>query len=147
MWRCKWTEIRLKQIESQALKYRKELAKYDKGKHTAPDCLTLEEFGSKSLPFSSHQYRHKAKMRRKRKKVENTTDIASYTSHHHLFSYLGTNLFALIYLDTLFAYLFLIVYQPLVFTSEKYVIFPLLTVENKKSDPDGSLDDDLENQG
>ncbi|XP_004505155.1 uncharacterized protein [Cicer arietinum] len=106
MWRCKWTEIRLKQIESQALKYRKELAKYDKGKHTAPDCLTLEEFGSKSLPFSSHQYRHKAKMRRKRKKVENTTDIASYTSHHHLFSYL----------------------------------------ENKKSDPDGSLDDDLENQ-
>lgn len=106
MWRLKWTEIRLKQIESQELKYSRELAEYDKVKHTAArDHFTLKESGSKSLPFSSHQYRSKAKMRRRRKKVEDTTDIASYAAHHYLFSYL----------------------------------------ENKKSDADGSLDDDFDN--
>lgn len=99
MWRCKWTELRIKEIESQALKYSKELAEYDKRKHMEPDHFTLEEFGSRSLPFSSDRYRSKAKRRRKRKKVEDTTEIASYTSNHYLFSYLGTNYFALIYLD------------------------------------------------
>jgi len=94
MWRLKWTEIRLKQIKSQELKYTRELEAYDKVKHTAaPDHFTLKESGSKSLPFSSHQYRSKAKMRRRRKKVEDTTDIASYAAHHYLFSYLGMNFF------------------------------------------------------
>ncbi|KAJ1396482.1 hypothetical protein SESBI_32585 [Sesbania bispinosa] len=105
MWRCKWAELRIKEIDSQAVKYGKELAEHDKRKHMEPDHSTLEEFGSKSLPFSSDQYRSKAKMRRKRKRVEDTTELASYTSHHYLFSYL----------------------------------------ENKKSDPDGSLADDFDN--
>ncbi|GLT91573.1 hypothetical protein SLE2022_094550 [Rubroshorea leprosula] len=51
MWRCKWTELRIKEIESQALK-------------------------------------KKVIKRRKRKKVEETTDITSYMSRHNLFSYL-----------------------------------------------------------
>ncbi|RYQ90018.1 hypothetical protein Ahy_B09g096341 isoform G [Arachis hypogaea] len=88
MWRCKWAELRIKEIESQALKYSKELAEYDKIKHMEPDRFTLEEFGSKSLPFTSHQYRCNARKRRKRKKVEETTDLVSYTSNHYLFSYL-----------------------------------------------------------
>jgi hypothetical protein len=113
MWRLKWTELRLKQLESQELKYSRELEEYDRGKHTAPDHFNLEEFGSKSIPFSSHRYRSKAKMRRKRKKIEATTDIASYTARHYLFSYLGTNFFAFIYLHTCFAHHFLIVYEPL----------------------------------
>ncbi|KAI9081885.1 hypothetical protein K1719_036147 [Acacia pycnantha] len=105
MWRCKWTEIRIKEMESQALKYSKELAEFDRRKCMAPDQLTLEEIGSKSLPFSSPLSRSKAEKRRKRKKIEDTTDIGSYMSRHHLFSYL----------------------------------------ENKKSDPDGSLADDFGN--
>ncbi|XP_061373460.1 uncharacterized protein LOC133315804 [Gastrolobium bilobum] len=88
MWRLKWTELRMKEIDSQALKYSKELAEYDKRKHMEPDHFTLEECGSKSLPFSSNQYRSKAKKRRKRKKVEDTTEMASYTSQHYLLSYL-----------------------------------------------------------
>jgi hypothetical protein len=31
MWRLKWTELRLKQIESQALKYGREFEEYDMG--------------------------------------------------------------------------------------------------------------------
>lgn len=39
-------------------------------------------------------------------------------------------------------------YQPLVPTSENYVTFSFTyIVENKKSDPDGSLDDDFDNPG
>jgi hypothetical protein len=57
------------------------------------------------MSFSSHKYRSKAKMKRNRKKVEDTTDIALYIAHHYLFSYLA----------------------------------------NKKSDADGSLDDDFDN--
>ncbi|OIW10158.1 hypothetical protein TanjilG_27909 [Lupinus angustifolius] len=57
----RWTELRIKEMESQALKYSKELAEYDKGKHMEPDLYTLEEFGSKSLPFSSDQYRKNKK--------------------------------------------------------------------------------------
>ncbi|TKY59147.1 hypothetical protein E2542_SST16224 [Spatholobus suberectus] len=87
MWRCKWTELRIKEIDSQALKYSKQLAGYDKGKHTEPDQFTLEEFGSKSVPFLGEQRRSKAKKRRRRKKVEDTTEIGSYTSHHYIFSY------------------------------------------------------------
>ncbi|KAK7319808.1 hypothetical protein RJT34_04535 [Clitoria ternatea] len=105
MWRCKWTELRIKELDSQALRYSKMLAEYDKGKHMEPDQFTLEEFGSKSLPFMSEQHRSKIKKRRKRKKVEDTTEMASYTSHHYIFSYL----------------------------------------ENKKSDPDGCLADDVGN--
>lgn len=88
MWRCKWTELRIKEIDSQALKYSKELAEYDKGKHIVPDQFTLEEFGSKSLPFLGERRRSKVRKRRKRKKVEDTTEIGSYTSHHYIFSYL-----------------------------------------------------------
>lgn len=112
-WRMKWTEIRLKQLESQEFKCRKELEKCDREKHKATDHFNLEEFGSRSVPFSSHQCRSKAKVRRRRKKIEDTTDVATYTKHHPLFSYLGKNLFfAFIYLySSLFAYHFLIVYQ------------------------------------
>lgn len=99
-WRCKWTELKLKQIEAQALKYSKELEEYDKRKHTATDPSTLEESGSRSLPFSNDHYRRRAIQRRKRKKVEDTADIASYTSNHQIFSYLGKNSFPPIYLDT-----------------------------------------------
>ncbi|XP_047178063.1 uncharacterized protein LOC124845064 isoform X2 [Vigna umbellata] len=87
-WRCKWTELRIKEIDSIALKYSKELAEYDKGKHTTPDQFSIEEFGSKSLPFLGEHSRNKANKRRKRKKVEDTTEIGSYTSHHYIFSYL-----------------------------------------------------------
>lgn len=90
MWRCKWTELRIKEIESQALKYAKELAAYEQNKHLASDQCPdpVEQFGSKSLPFSGHCYKKKIMKRRKRKKIEDTTDIASYMSHHNLFSYL-----------------------------------------------------------
>ncbi|GLU04957.1 hypothetical protein SLE2022_220840 [Rubroshorea leprosula] len=88
MWRCKWTELRMKEIESQALKYSRELEAYNHAKYSLINQHTLEGFSSKSLPCPGQYCRKKVLKRRKRKKVEETTDIISYMSHHNLFSYL-----------------------------------------------------------
>ncbi|OMO72773.1 hypothetical protein CCACVL1_17602 [Corchorus capsularis] len=88
MWRCKWTELRIKEIESQAQKYARKLAAYEQRKFSGFDQSTLEGFASKSLSFPSQCYRKKAIKRRRRKRVEETTDISSYMSNHNLFSYL-----------------------------------------------------------
>jgi hypothetical protein len=91
MLRLKWIELKLRQLKSQERKYSRELfQEYQWAKHKTPKHFSLEESGSKSIPFSSHQYRSKTKMRRKRKRVEETSDIAAYTSNHFIFSYLGT---------------------------------------------------------
>lgn len=89
MWRCKWMELRIKEIDSQVSKYSRKLAAHDQGKHQGLEQFPSEGFCSKSLPFSSQSIRKKAMKRRKRKKVEDTTDVTSYMSQHNLFSYLG----------------------------------------------------------
>ncbi|XP_009338129.3 uncharacterized protein LOC103930511 [Pyrus x bretschneideri] len=89
MWRCNWMELRIKEIETQALKYSRDLGvAYGKKRHTGLDQFPLEEFGSKSLPYCNQFRRKKAMKRRKRKRVEDTTDIAPYISNHNVFSYL-----------------------------------------------------------
>ncbi|POO02034.1 elongation factor [Trema orientale] len=88
MWRCKWMELRIKEIDSQVSKYSRELAAYDQGKHPGLEQFISEGFCSKSFPFSSQYMRKKAMKRRKRKKVEDATDVTSYMSQHNLFSYL-----------------------------------------------------------
>ncbi|KAI7979116.1 hypothetical protein LOK49_Contig508G00006 [Camellia lanceoleosa] len=87
MWRCKWTELKIKEFQSQASKYSRELAAYDQRKQLELDQFTLENLGSKSLPFTFQSHGKKVMKRRKRKRVEDTTDIASYISQHNLFSY------------------------------------------------------------
>ncbi|KAG2324725.1 hypothetical protein Bca4012_039242 [Brassica carinata] len=94
MWRSKWLELRIRELESRALEYPKELESLDQEKLEAnidPSVLETCGNGIKSLPFSNPSYRKRAaKRRRKRKKVESTDDIASYMSQHNLFSYVET---------------------------------------------------------
>ncbi|KAG8375883.1 hypothetical protein BUALT_Bualt09G0005500 [Buddleja alternifolia] len=86
MWRCKWTELRIKELESQASKYARGSVLHDHKKHKALDQATMEQSGSKSFPFTHQSYIKRPMKRRKRKRVEETTDIASYMSNHILFS-------------------------------------------------------------
>ncbi|BFG21552.1 hypothetical protein CerSpe_078250 [Prunus speciosa] len=79
MWRLKWLELQIKELLSQTQKYESELAKYDKEKLSAFEGFTSEGFDA--MPTT------KLMKRKKRKRVEDTTDIASYMSHHNLFSY------------------------------------------------------------
>ncbi|KAL5574745.1 hypothetical protein UlMin_016444 [Ulmus minor] len=87
MWRCKWMELRIKEFESQSRKYSKVLATYKKEKHLGVDQFLPEGSCSKSLPFLRRNNK-KAMRRRKRKRVEDTTDITSYMLQHNLFSYI-----------------------------------------------------------
>ncbi|KAL7085848.1 hypothetical protein ACP275_14G303100 [Erythranthe tilingii] len=87
MWRCKWTELKIKELESRALKYAREISLYDSTKQTAFNQITEEQKSSKMMSFTHHQSRRRSLMRRlKRKRVEDTTDLASYMSNHVLFS-------------------------------------------------------------
>ncbi|KAF5446140.1 hypothetical protein F2P56_031792 [Juglans regia] len=86
MWRCKWIELQIKELQSQALKYDRELAVYDQRKQFEFENFTLEGFDAKSLPFS-RQLRNKVMTRKKRKRLEETVDVMSYMSQHNLFSY------------------------------------------------------------
>lgn len=79
MWRLKWLELQIKELLSQTQKYDSELAKYDKEKLSAFEGFTSEGFDAMPTP--------KLMKRKKRKRVEDTTDIALYMSHHNLFSY------------------------------------------------------------
>ncbi|XP_070033466.1 uncharacterized protein [Nicotiana tomentosiformis] len=87
MWRCKWAELKIKELQLQAARYNREISALDGKKHRALDQATLEESGSKSLPFIYPRLRKKAMKRRKRKRVEDGTDIAAQMSTHNLFSY------------------------------------------------------------
>ncbi|KAL6573442.1 hypothetical protein OROHE_001901 [Orobanche hederae] len=68
MWRCKWTELRIKELESQASKYAREISIHNRGKHIALDQTTVEQSGSKSLPFTRLSHGKKPMKRRKRKR-------------------------------------------------------------------------------
>ncbi|XP_050385315.1 uncharacterized protein LOC126801880 [Argentina anserina] len=87
MWRCKWLELQIKELQSQALKYDEEVEKYNKLKHFEYGGYTAEGFDGKSIPFSSQIQRSTVMKRKKRKRVEDTTDIPSFISNHKLFSY------------------------------------------------------------
>ncbi|KAK3003233.1 hypothetical protein RJ639_020088, partial [Escallonia herrerae] len=87
MWRCKWAELRIKEIRSLALKYTRENSAHDRRKQLASERLTLDGLGSRSLPYTFRSHRKKTLKRRKRKRVEDTTDTKLYMSHHNLFSY------------------------------------------------------------
>ncbi|XP_057496981.1 uncharacterized protein LOC130781696 isoform X2 [Actinidia eriantha] len=87
MWRCKWIEFQMKKFRSQSQKYDRELADYNRRKQLEFENSILEGFGAKSLPFSGQSRRNEVMKRKKRKRVEDTVNIASYMSHHNLFSY------------------------------------------------------------
>ncbi|KAK9130972.1 hypothetical protein Sjap_011459 [Stephania japonica] len=86
MWRCRWIELKMKELHAQSLKYDKILATIGQRKP-----LDLDEFsyecGMKSLPYPGISDRQRVMRRRNRKRIEETTDIPSYMSHHNLFSY------------------------------------------------------------
>lgn len=96
MWRCKWTEIKIKQLELQASKYDRYLAAYDRSKHVASD-QTIEQCGSRSLLFRYKGRGNKPMRRFKRKRVEDTADVKFYMSNHNLFSQRGKTSFCMLY--------------------------------------------------
>lgn len=90
MWRCKWVELQIKKLQSQAQHYDRELEAYNKQKQTQLDNSTTID-GVKSLPFSRKNARPDIFKRKKRRRTEATMDVAAYMSRHNLFSCYGRN--------------------------------------------------------
>ncbi|GMH08692.1 hypothetical protein Nepgr_010532 [Nepenthes gracilis] len=86
MWRCKWTELRIKELEKQAARYFRKFASNDRREVLEIKQYT-SEICSKSFPFIGHWVKRKTMKRRKRKQLEKVTDVTSYMANHHLFSY------------------------------------------------------------
>ncbi|KAJ6997455.1 uncharacterized protein [Populus alba] len=87
MWRFKWVELKIKELQSQALKYDREIAEDEQRKLFDLETFMEGGFPVKSLPFSTCMTRKKAMKRKKRKRFEETEDVASYILQHNLFSY------------------------------------------------------------
>ncbi|GER31168.1 hypothetical protein STAS_07152 [Striga asiatica] len=86
MWRCKWTELQIKKLQSLAQKYDRELEAHNKRKQIQLEDTSLED-GVKSVPFSRTTATDDLFKRKKRRMKEATTDVAEYMSRHNLFSY------------------------------------------------------------
>ncbi|KAG2263503.1 hypothetical protein Bca4012_014568 [Brassica carinata] len=76
MWRCKWLELKVKEIESQARGYDKEVQSYYQSKQFELEKSKLEGFDGINV-FK----------RGRRRRVEETTDVSAYISNHNVFSY------------------------------------------------------------
>ncbi|XP_047312356.1 uncharacterized protein LOC124915644 [Impatiens glandulifera] len=88
MWRSKWAELKINELQKQARKYDRELTAYEaKKKLLINEQQTSPDFGSKLSPFKRKTAVTTTMRRRRRRRVEDVTDIKSYFSKHNLFSY------------------------------------------------------------
>lgn len=85
--RCKLIELKLHLLQSQTRKYEKQMRDNNHQMKLQMGSVRLEDLGSKSLPFSCDSLRDKVVKRKKRRRTEDTLDIAAYMSHHPLFSF------------------------------------------------------------
>ncbi|CAI0405645.1 unnamed protein product [Linum tenue] len=87
MWRCKWLELQLKEFQSQALKYDRELGDIEQRKTYDHETLVAEGHEAKSKPFSSSNPRMKVLKRKKRKRYEEMNDMTSFMLQKNMLSY------------------------------------------------------------
>ncbi|KAG2291203.1 hypothetical protein Bca52824_037872 [Brassica carinata] len=85
MWRCKWVELKIRQLQNQAQIYDKEVKESCQAKQLELENLKPEEAGVKATPLlPCHTQKTQLKKRHKRKRVEEAPDAPS---NHNLFSY------------------------------------------------------------
>ncbi|PKA61037.1 hypothetical protein AXF42_Ash005933 [Apostasia shenzhenica] len=87
MWRCRWLELRMTELQSQASRYDKELAAYKHEKQMQSNMIELNDCGSRSVPLTCRSCRKPHMKRRRRRRTEDDIDISSYMSNHNIFSY------------------------------------------------------------
>lgn len=88
LWRCKWLELRIKELDAQALIYDRELAVYNQEKQLQAALTSTDNCAARGVSLT-HRSHIKAMTRRKRKKHEETCNIPLYMAQHPIFSYYG----------------------------------------------------------
>lgn len=87
MWRCRWAELQIRRLLYQASKYDLQAEAISRRQQLTSENMTVEDTGAKLFPVSQKE---KLIERRKRKRVEDTTDTAAYMTQHNFFSFLGS---------------------------------------------------------
>ncbi|KAG2311624.1 hypothetical protein Bca52824_023181 [Brassica carinata] len=85
MWRCKWLELKAKEIECQARAYDRQVRSYYQNQSKQKSIS--EGVDWKSKPFLLLRGESQTFKRGRRRRVEETTDVAAYISNHNVFSY------------------------------------------------------------
>ncbi|KAK4339944.1 hypothetical protein RND71_041406 [Anisodus tanguticus] len=85
--RCKLIELKHHLLQSRSRKYEKQMRDNNNQMKLQMGSIRLEDLGSKSIPFSCNSLRDKVVKRKKRRRTEDTLDMAAYMSHHPLFSF------------------------------------------------------------
>lgn len=91
MWRCKWAELQIRRLLYQASKYDLQAEEINRRKQLTSEDLAVGNSGVKSPSIPGSMQKEKIMKRRKRKRVEDSTDKAAYMAQHILFSYSGTS--------------------------------------------------------
>ncbi|GAB4861971.1 hypothetical protein Ancab_037225 [Ancistrocladus abbreviatus] len=86
-WRCKWVELQLRELQSQEVKYKREVSEWNQRKQQELEKLISEDLPVKSVPTFCQNQRVNIMRRKKRKRVEEKVNTASYMEHHSVFSY------------------------------------------------------------
>ncbi|KAL8152106.1 hypothetical protein V2J09_021914 [Rumex salicifolius] len=86
LWRCKWLELQIRELDALGSKYEREIAEYDRRKEHDLLNITSEDISVKCEPITFQNKKISIMKRKKRKRVEDETDIASYMSNHNIFS-------------------------------------------------------------
>ncbi|KAL6495350.1 hypothetical protein OROGR_029913 [Orobanche gracilis] len=84
MWRCKWTELQIKKLQTLAQKYDRKLEVHNKRKQIQSEDSPLID-GVKSLPFSRTESRVDLVKRKKRRMIETTTDVTEYIEQEEFY--------------------------------------------------------------
>ncbi|KAK1364591.1 hypothetical protein POM88_040152 [Heracleum sosnowskyi] len=88
MWRCRWAELQIRRLMYQASKYDLQAEAISRRKQLTSEDLTVDDTGARSPSISGGMRREKIMERRKRKRVEESTDKAAYIAQHNFFSYI-----------------------------------------------------------
>ncbi|KAM7265803.1 hypothetical protein ACFE04_003486 [Oxalis oulophora] len=90
MWRCKWIELQIKEMESRAQNYDRQAVEVDReNENVVRNCRSGSLNGAMSLSLCNQKQKQNSEVmvRRKRKQVEETINSSAYISNHNVFSY------------------------------------------------------------
>ncbi|XP_062181310.1 uncharacterized protein LOC133885598 [Phragmites australis] len=87
MWRCKWLELRMKDLLSQVAKYDKELALINHEKDLQLEMIKADSPESEWPQIALQSHESNTMKRRKRKRHEDIMDTSLYAERHQILSY------------------------------------------------------------
>ncbi len=89
-WRCRWLELRMQELQSQASRYDQILEELKKVKTWRLDRVNGEVSAARTVPLDSTPQKHQLLSSKRHRKPVDLIDIDAYMARHPLFSRYGT---------------------------------------------------------